>query len=130
MIILDSSFLVALFDESDSLHEKAIEEMKEYENAGQGFTISESVLGETATIILYHAGLKQASAFLEYAIENFGIFWIDAKEELLGIISIFRRQKRQLSYADSTVVYLCMRMGGRAATYDKNMQRELGAGKE
>lgn len=125
MIVLDSSFLVALFDESDSLHKKAVEEMKEYENGGEHFAISESILGETATVILYHAGLKQASAFLDYANENFSIFWTDGKEEILGITSIFRNQKRQISYADATVIYICRRVGGRPAAYDKNILKEL-----
>jgi predicted nucleic acid-binding protein len=129
VIFLDSSFLVAFFDESDSLHGKAVEEMREYEKAGEHFALSESILGETATVILYHAGLKQASAFLDYAGENFSIFWIDTKEELSGISSIFKRQKRQLSYADSAVVYICRRMCCGAATYDKNILRELEGGK-
>lgn len=125
MIVLDSSFLVALFDESDSLHQKAVEEMKEYEQKGEQFAISESILGETATVILYKAGLKQASAFLDYAGEYFNIFWIDGKEEVLGIISTFKKQKHQLSYADATVIYICRRTGGKAACYDKNILKEL-----
>jgi predicted nucleic acid-binding protein len=126
MIVLDSSFLVALFDESDSLHEKAVGEMREYEKRGERFALSESILGETATVILYHAGLGQASAFLDYAGENFSILWTDGKGELSGVISTFKSQKKQLSYADSTVVYLCRRLRCSAATYDKNMLREIG----
>ena len=130
MIVLDSSFLVALFDESDSLNKKAIKDMQEYESRGEHFAISESILGETATVILYHAGLKQASAFLDFANENFSVLWTDGKEELSGIISIFRSQKRQLSYADSSVVYFCRRAGGKPAAYDKNILKELEPGKE
>ncbi|MBN2122541.1 type II toxin-antitoxin system VapC family toxin [Candidatus Micrarchaeota archaeon] len=126
MRVLDSSFLVALFDESDSLHGRAIEEMRKYEEEDGYFTVSESILGETATVILYHAGLKQASAFLDYAKENFGIFPIESKHEISCIISIFKKQRHQLSYADCTVIYLCRRMGCGAATYDKNMIKELG----
>lgn len=125
MIVLDSSFLVALFDESDSLHKKAVEDMREYEKKGEQFAISESILGETATVILYHAGLKQASAFLDYANENFSVFWTDGKEELSGIISIFKAQRRQLSYADASVIYFCRRVGGKPAAYDKNILKEL-----
>ncbi|MFP3950495.1 MAG: type II toxin-antitoxin system VapC family toxin [Candidatus Micrarchaeia archaeon] len=125
MIVLDSSFLVALFDESDSFHKKAIKDMQEYEKKGEQFAISESILGETATVILYHSGLKQASAFLDFANENFSILWTDGKEELSGISVVFKNQKRQLSYADSSVVYFCRRAGGNPATYDKNILREL-----
>lgn len=125
MIVLDSSFLVALFDESDSLHEKAVGDMKEYEGRGERFAITESILGETATVILYHAGLGQASAFLDYAKENFSILWPYSDEELFGIISTFKSQGRQISYADASVVYFCRCFGCASASYDKNILREL-----
>ncbi len=124
MIIADSSFLVAFFDEADNQHKRAFEDMKQIEERQLDILVSEHVLGETATVLLYHAGLEKAKLFLEYAQENFQIDPVDG-EHRQATIRIFVNQNRQLSYIDASVVLLAKFLHLPVACYDENILKEI-----
>lgn len=125
MILLDSSFLVAFFHEKDKHHEEAKRKMREYEKEKKSFMITEHVLGETASVLLYYAGLKQAKEFIEHCKENLFIqgWSSDDREATIGI---FENQKHELSYIDASLVYLSKFIQVPIATFDKNIIKELG----
>lgn len=126
MIVADSSFLVAFFDEADSQHKKAVEDMKYIEEKKVDIMVSEHVLGETATILLYHASLGAAKLFLDYAQENFEIDPADG-EHMPATIKIFINQNRQLSYIDASVVLLAKFLHLPVICYDENILKEIGS---
>ena len=105
MILVDSSFLVAFFNKDDAQHDKAIENMKKLDEDQEEFLITEQVLGETATVLLYRNGLDAAKLFLEFSKEKCIIQdWSD--KDFAGALEIFENQTLQLSYVDSTLVHL------------------------
>lgn len=124
MIIADSSFLVAFFDKTDSQHEKAVAGMKAIEEKEIDILVNEHVLGEAATVLLYHAGLDAAKTFLQYAQENFEIEPIDG-EYRQATIKVFSNQNRQLSYIDASVVHLASFLRLPVACYDENILKEI-----
>ena len=124
MIVVDSSFLVALFHEKDEFHKKAIEDMRNYEKKRERFIISEHVLGETATVLLYYAGLKKAVSFIEYVVEYFEVHK-NSEDYFQSVLSVFKKQKHELSYVDASVVSLANFYRCPAATYDKNILKEI-----
>jgi|SRR3989339_337774 len=124
MIVVDSSFLVAFFHNNDSQHEKAIEDMKKYDEGKEEFLITEHVLGETATVLLYYNGLKAANDFLEFSKDKCSIQGWD-NEDFEATLKTFKNQKNQLSYIDCTVVYLARFLHIPVACYDKNILKAI-----
>ena len=124
MIIADSSFLVAFFDETDNQHKKAVEDMKRIEGENIDIMVNEHVLGETATVLLYHNGIEAAKIFLLYAKENFEIDTIDG-EYRYATIEIFINQNKKLSYIDASVVHLARFLQLPIACYDENILKEI-----
>ena len=122
MILADSSFLVAFFDKTDSQHEKAVADMKKIEEQALDILVNEHVLGETATVLLYRAGLNSAKIFLNYAEENFKI---ECGEYRQAIFKIFSDQKRQLSYIDASVIHLSRFLRVPVICYDENILKEI-----
>lgn len=124
MIIADSSFLVAFFNKKDSQHQKAIDDMKKFDETNEEFVITEHVLGETATVLLYQNGLEAAVRFIDFSREKCSIQGWDA-DDFQASLSCFKEQARKLSYIDSTLVYLSGVLRCRVATYDENILKEI-----
>ncbi|MEK6981628.1 MAG: PIN domain-containing protein [Candidatus Micrarchaeota archaeon] len=124
MILADSSFLVAFFHEKDSQHDKAIKDMKEYEEKKIDLMITEHILGETATVLLYYNGLNAAKTFLEYAEENFFVqHW--ELEDRLSTLKEFKNQQFKLSYIDASIVFLAKFLQMPVACYDENILKAI-----
>ncbi len=124
MIVLDSSFLVALFHEGDTLHGQALEDARQFESRRERFVISDSVLGETATVLLYNADLIRSKAFIEYALENYDLF-LPQRDDLAQILDIFLQQKKEISVVDASVIFLARNLHGIPACYDKNLLKHI-----
>ena len=105
MIVLDTSFLVAFFNEEDSLHTKALADMREVEKEQQ--LISDYVALETATVLNYKKSHEVAMKFLEVIKQKSGvtIHYFDPGD-FESISEIFRQQRGQLSFIDASVIYL------------------------
>jgi predicted nucleic acid-binding protein len=124
MIVLDSSFLVALFHEGDALHVQALEDAKQFESRKERFAISDYVLSETATVLLYNADLARSKAFVEYALENYDLF-LPQRDDLSQILEIFLGQKKEISVVDASVIFLARNLHGTLACYDKNLLKQV-----
>ena len=124
MIIPDSSFLVAFFDETDSQHQKAVEEMKRYDELREEFLITEHILGEIATVLSYHNGLEAAVKFLSFSREKCTLHnWTE--EDFNASIEVFSNQTRDLSYIDATIIHLARVLHLPVACYDEDLLKEI-----
>lgn len=124
MIIVDSSFLIAFFNPSDTQHQNAIQDMKRYDNNKEEFLITEHVLSEIATVLLYKNGLEAATIFLDFAQEKCKLQIWD-KGDRLATLEYFKDQKYELSYIDASIIYLAKFLGLSVACYDHNILKEL-----
>lgn len=124
MIVFDASFLVAFFNEDDAFHQKAVSEMKNFEKEAQ--IISDYVINETATVLNYKSGLKNAVAFIEGVRnkENTEIYHSD-ENDFENALEIFKKQKHRLSFTDASVIHLALATQSRIATFDGNMIKEF-----
>ncbi len=129
MIIIDTSFLVALLHEDDAFHQQAISEMKKIEMETQ--LISDYVVNETATVLNNKAGLQKAISFIEAikSTENVEIYHLDYYD-FESTIKIFEKQRHKLSFIDASIVHLALTTQSKIATYDKNIIKEFEASKE
>lgn len=124
MIILDSSFLIAFFKEDDRQHGQAVQDMKKYDENKEEMLITEHVMGETATVLLYYNGLDAAIGFLDFAREKCIIQNWD-REEFHSALRYFREQKHELSYIDASIVYMAIFLHLPVACYDKDILDEI-----
>jgi len=124
MIVLDSSFLVALFHDGDALHARALEDAKRLESLKERFIISDYVLGETATVLRYNADLVRSKVFIEYALDNYDLF-LTQKDDLVQILDIFLKQKKEIGVVDASVIFLARNLHGTLACYDKDLLSQV-----
>lgn len=128
-IILDSNVLIAFYNESDSLYEKALAVMKA--TSATNRVISDLVFAEIGTVLLIKT--KQTSFvskllgnMLSGKVENIHVSII-TKQLLTQTLEVFSNQKRQdLSFEDCSVISLARQAGiKRIATFDKVLRREF-----
>lgn len=124
MIILDSSFLIAFFKEDDSRHEQAVQDMKKYDENKEEMLITEHVMGETATVLLYYNGLNAAIRFLDFTREKCRIRGWDG-DDFKETLKYFKKQGHQLSYIDASIVYLVRLLRLPVACYDEDILKEI-----
>lgn len=117
--------MVAFFNKTDSQHQKAVADMRAYDEAKEEFVITEHVLGEAATVILYQKGLGAAASFIDFTREKCMIQPWDGTDFQNAVVC-FKKQKSQMSYIDATLVYLSGMLNCRIATYDANILKEIG----
>jgi predicted nucleic acid-binding protein len=124
MIVLDTSFLVAFFNEDDSFHFKAVSEMKNLEKETQ--LISDYVINETATVLNYKAGLEKAVAFIEGVKnkENIELYYSN-ENDFESTAGIFKRQKRKLSFTGASIIHTALSTRSKIATFDENIIKEF-----
>lgn len=104
MMILDSSVWIALYNEADSQHAKAVRLAASFSD----IALTEYVLLETATLLRAKAGDETAEYFLEYALDNADVAILYASRELFGdTVSLFRQMKgAKLSFVDASLLHL------------------------
>ena len=124
MRIADTSFLFAFYHESDLKHQKAVELMKLYEK--DGVLISDYILGETATLLLYRNSLEASLTFIKKAQETQTVKILKFSEpDFEGILEVFKNQKHEIGFIDASVVYLARTMGLDILSFDGNMWEEI-----
>ena len=124
MILTDSSFLVAFFNENDNQHLRAIGDMKKYDEEKQEFLVTEHILGETATVLLYRNGVVAAKEFLDFAQEKCTVQRWES-EDMHATLKRFKEQKYEISYIDASIVYLAKFLHLPVACYDENILKEI-----
>jgi len=122
-MIVDTSFLISFYNESDSNHEKAVQMIKEKEHL---LLLPEYVIAETSTVLLYKQDLKTSKEFLK-AVEETRTMKIlhVGSSDFHNILEIFKNQKNQLSFVDASIVYYATKMRLDALCFDKNINKEI-----
>ena len=116
-MILDSSFLFAFYVLDDSKHEQALADFKA---ASEPMLITDRILEELITALVYKQGIDFAMAVLEQTRTNEAFeFYSMTKEEQAGVFNLMKEVRRDLSFYDYSSVYLSRTRGERLLSYDK-----------
>ncbi len=113
--VIDSSVLVAFYDDRDIHHTDALIVMKEIQ--GRNVFVHSYVVQEVATILCYRFGSLLARRFLEDVVnsENVTIPWTDVKEE----IEFFNNLNKKISFTDTSLILLSKKKGIPLLTFDR-----------
>ena len=122
MKVLDTSFLISLYITRDQNHLKAMKMAED--NKNEEMILSDMILFETLTVLRYkgYPGLD-GEAYRELnSNRQVRIFEFNNLEKQ-EIIKRFLNEKRKLSIADISVIYLAQKTVCEMLTFDEEMMR-------
>lgn len=125
-IFLDSSFIIALVNDNDSLHEKALDYL-ELTEANECF-ISNFIINEVITVIGNKLGLKIAISTFNLLVSVFNIVnEYDNSNFNSSNMLIYEKYDTKLSYTDSSIIYIMKEEGiNNLISFDKEFKRVEG----
>jgi len=121
MMILDSSVWVALYNESDSQHAKAVR----LASSLSDIALPEYILLETSSILRAKAGEEVSDTFLEYSLDSAEVTVLYSSPDLLhDTVRLFRKLKNtKLSFVDAALLHLSREY--EVITFDKALDKEI-----
>jgi len=124
VMILDSSFLVSFFRQSDDNHKKAVELSDRIELEEK--LLPELIYYESLTVINYKEGIKAAKEASEYLASNQQIeMYALSEDEKREMLSEFFAQEKQLSVEDAIVVYLARKKRADVLAFDERILKTI-----
>ena len=127
MIVLDSSFLCAWYNDRDVHHAAASEVMRRFLGGewGKGLLV-EYVFVEVVTVLLARRGREAALDTAEKLLAAAELELVPCSDIFLEVLGTFRRQPgRDLSFTDAALVTVARRLETpRIATFDRGLAVE------
>ena len=122
-IFLDSSFIIALVNDNDSLHERALEYLELTES--NECYISNLIINEVITVIGDKLGLEIAVSAYGLLISVFNIVnEYDLADFNSNVMLLYETYKTKLSFTDSSIVYIMEEKGiNNLLSFDKEFKR-------
>lgn len=123
---LDSSFIIALVNDNDSLHEKALKYIELTET--NDCFISNFIINEVITVIGNKLGLKIAISTFNLLINVFNIInKYDNSNFNSSNMLIYEEYNTKLSYTDSSIIYIMKEEGiDNLISFDKEFKKVEG----
>ncbi|MEK7200743.1 MAG: PIN domain-containing protein [Patescibacteria group bacterium] len=115
--IIDSSFLIAFYNEEDNQHTEAL---KIIDKLSDKFVLLHPyVVEEVATVLTYKSDVSTTKKFLDNVVnsENVTIPLVNIKEE----IKFFLKLNKRISFTDSTLIKLSKEKNIPILTFDKQI---------
>lgn len=122
-IFLDSSFLIALINDNDSLHKKALEYVELTED--NDCYISNLIINEVITVIGNKLGLSVAISSYDLLTSVFNIInEYDLKDFNYNTMLFYETYKTKLSFTDSSILLVMEKKGiSNLLSFDKEFKR-------
>lgn len=105
-VFIDSSYFIALYNENDSLHEKAIVIGKRLEQKGVVMVTSSYVFNETVTVLSQRVGRNTALLVGRYFQEEMEVpmMWIDEDLHALAWQIFEKVGDKDISFTDCSII--------------------------
>lgn len=119
-MIVDASFLVALFLPEDVHHEKAVKVLKQHKD--HVLIIVDRIIEETMAVLIYKKSIHYAFQVLQRLQANKMVHMYDIDARLQkDIFELMQRVGKRLSFTDYVVVFLARYYGVYALCFDKEI---------
>ncbi len=126
MIVLDSSFLVAFYNERDAHHNSAAALMDQFLGGkwGTGLLL-EYVFLEVTTVLMVRRDLKVATRVGSILLEAQELEFVPCSDLFLETLRTFQAQaSTKLSFADAAIAYVAQkRADGLVLTFDEELKK-------
>lgn len=103
-VFVDTSALVALFDENDTRHKEAMQRLERIRSRRIGMVISDFVFGESITTTLARAGHRIAVTVGEYILNSaiVDFVWLDERIKRKAWEYFKKHDDKRFSFTDCT----------------------------
>lgn len=121
MIILDSNIWIAVLNENDSLHQRAV---ALFENIEEEVILHEYIIVEVCNVLLLRKGKKNADEFLDSMLKD-GLYVLYSSPSVFEEVCTFfrNRTEKNLSFIDTTLLYYSHDY--QVYTFDKHLQKAI-----
>lgn len=120
MFLIDSNIIISYFRKAEAKHKEAVK----FLDSLAEFAISEYVLSEVATIILFKAGKEVVKKVLDFFQNNREVSILRLDEEEIGeTMALFIKQRKKVSYVDISLMVLAKNRGLQLATLDAELSK-------
>lgn len=122
MIIFDSNIWIAFFNISDTQHKKA---KRVLENINAKIVITEYIILEVSSVLLFKADKDVANKFIEIVLNNKDIEILFSDEVFFrGALECFQNEETgKLSFIDASLLHLSKFYS--VFTFDKELEKEI-----
>ena len=125
MIVLDSSFLIAFYNEKDVHHPPALETMKQItQEKWGGVILPEYVFVEVMTVVMIKKNLLSAVSLGTSLLEAKEVEFVPGSDFFSQAFEIFRNQRKpKLSFVDAAIVAIAKKYKTEfVATFDTDFE--------
>lgn len=121
MIILDSNIWIAVLNENDSLHQRAV---ALFENIEEEVISHEYIIVEVCNVLLMRKGKKNADEFLDSMLKD-GLYVLYSSPSVFEEVCTFfrNRTEKNLSFIDTTLLYYSHDY--QVYTFDKQLEKAI-----
>lgn len=125
MIFVDSSFIIALINENDSLHEKAFELIDIIEN--EKLVISNLIINEVITVIGNKIDLNTAIKSFDLINSRFDVIEeYNIKNFNFKCMNEYEKYNTKLSFTDSSIIVVSKEFAiEKIVTFDKEFKKVM-----
>ncbi len=122
-MILDSSFLVAMFLSEDGHHKEAVSASLAHKN--EKWIICDRVLEETFTVLMYKRGVLFGASAIDLLKQGLGLETCHLHpEEVVQIWENTKMASKKISFIDQVVIYLCKKHNAQPLCFDEQIIKE------
>jgi len=125
VIVPDTSFLVSLYFSSDINHQQALKLAEE--NKNEIMLLSDIILFETLTVLLYKEGLQLCNIVYNHLMQNKNVrffhFTDQEKDEIIKVF--FSQTNSKLSLPDISVLYLTNKSKSKVLAFDEDILNKI-----
>lgn len=123
-MLIDSSVLIAFFNDQDNQHEKAKLLIEHLFYQGQFFYVSDHIFSETVTVLNIKSGYDVAKKIAQYVLANELFIFIETGQQIFEkSLQHFCTKHTKLSIVDITLLELAQYKDMQICTFDKQLQK-------
>ncbi len=107
MIFLDTSGVIALADNTDDFHDRAVQMFESAQKSGEDIVLHNYIVVESAALLQRKLGSDSSIRFLKEA-SQFNIHWVDSRLHAQAVTYIDQNRTSKMSFVD-VMSFLVMR---------------------
>lgn len=125
MILLDTSAIIAIADEHDEFHERAIRMADRLKSEAASLLIHSYAILEASAVMQRKVGIQQALDFLIEIGDSATIHWVTQEDHERAVYRLGQRNRRNLSLVDCMSFVLMEQYDSTTAfSYDSDFEAE------
>lgn len=129
-VIFDANIWIAYYKDNDTLKNKALAEIKQFEKSANQCLITNLIAQEVFSVLTYAGYKKLANQFIDFCLNNKRITWLDLDNNFIEKINLFSKSEKlrrtKLSLTDYSIIFLVKKFNFAVLSFDKELIKNIG----